>query len=108
MKCKEIAALIEQLAPVALAYEWDNVGLLCGDAEQEVTKLLLTLDLDIDVALRRLVKERRWWSAITQSSFDPVSRVTAQTPDGRLLRTLAQHNILITPPTPISTWRGAG
>lgn len=30
MKCKEIAALIEQLAPVALAYEWDNVGLLCG------------------------------------------------------------------------------
>ena len=93
MKCKEIAAIIEQLAPAALAYEWDNVGLLCGDAEQEVTKLLLTLDLDIDVALEAAREGAQMVVGHHPILFDPISRVTAQTPDGRMLRALARHNI---------------
>ena len=46
MTCAQIVKVIEAAAPRALAYSKDNVGFLCGDAQREVTKILLTLDLD--------------------------------------------------------------
>ena len=93
MKCKEIAAVIEQLAPRSLAYDWDNVGLLFGDAEQEVTRLLLTLDMDIGVAQEAARLGAQMVVGHHPILFDPVSRVTAQTPDGRLLQTLARNSV---------------
>ncbi len=93
MKCKEIAAVIEQLAPRSLAYEWDNVGLLFGDMEQEVTRLLLTLDMDIGVAQEAARLGAQMVVGHHPILFDPVSRVTAQTPDGRLLQTLARNSV---------------
>lgn len=93
MKCKEIAAVIEQLAPRSLAYDWDNVGLLFGDAEQEVTRLLLTLDMDIGVAQEAARVGAQMVVGHHPILFDPVSRVTAQTPDGRLLQTLARNSV---------------
>ena len=50
MKCREIVEVLEAAAPQRIAYSKDNVGFLCGDAEAEVTGILLTLDLDADVA----------------------------------------------------------
>jgi dinuclear metal center YbgI/SA1388 family protein len=44
MKIKEIIAALEQLAPPAYAEEYDNVGLLVGDKEKEITGVLCTLD----------------------------------------------------------------
>ena len=44
MKAYEIAEIIEKAAPKNLAYSWDNVGILCGDGEKEVKKVLITLD----------------------------------------------------------------
>lgn len=93
MKCKEIAAVIEQLAPRSLAYDWDNVGLLFGDAEQEVTRLLLTLDMDIGVAQEAARLGAQMVVGHHPILFDPVSRVTALTPDGRLLQTLARNSV---------------
>ncbi|HIV02189.1 MAG TPA: Nif3-like dinuclear metal center hexameric protein [Candidatus Aphodoplasma excrementigallinarum] len=93
MKCKEIAAVIEQLTPRSLAYEWDNVGLLFGDMEQEVTRLLLTLDMDIGVAQEAARLGAQMVVGHHPILFDPVSRVTAQTPDGRLLQTLARNSV---------------
>ena len=49
MKVKDISYHIEKLCPKSLACEWDNVGLLIGNAENEVTKILVTLDVDIFV-----------------------------------------------------------
>ncbi len=49
MKISEIAALIEKFAPCELAEEWDNVGLLIGKPDYEVNKILVALDVDIDV-----------------------------------------------------------
>ncbi|HEX2951826.1 MAG TPA: Nif3-like dinuclear metal center hexameric protein [Armatimonadota bacterium] len=41
---RDILGQLEQLAPSALAESWDNVGLLIGDAEQPVQKVLVALD----------------------------------------------------------------
>lgn len=40
----ELQQALEQLAPSALAESWDNVGLLLGDAAQQVTSVMTALD----------------------------------------------------------------
>ncbi|MBN1360157.1 MAG: Nif3-like dinuclear metal center hexameric protein [Sedimentisphaerales bacterium] len=45
MKIKDIAAVVEQIAPLGLAQSWDNVGLLVGDPERPLRNVLLTIDV---------------------------------------------------------------
>ncbi len=49
MKVKDIAAAIERIVPLELAQDWDNVGLLVGDAGRKVKRVLLTIDVTADV-----------------------------------------------------------
>jgi dinuclear metal center YbgI/SA1388 family protein len=49
MKIKDIAAAIEKIAALKLAQDWDNVGLLIGDAQRNVKNILLTIDVTVDV-----------------------------------------------------------
>lgn len=48
MKVKDIAQLIETVAPLQLQEGYDNAGLQIGDPEQEVTGILTTLDVTED------------------------------------------------------------
>lgn len=45
MKTKDITAALEQWAPKAYQENYDNCGLLVGDLEQEVTGVIITLDV---------------------------------------------------------------
>jgi dinuclear metal center YbgI/SA1388 family protein len=49
MKIEQIAAKIEEIVPLKLAQEWDNVGLLIGDARRDVKNILLTIDITGEV-----------------------------------------------------------
>jgi dinuclear metal center YbgI/SA1388 family protein len=49
MKIKDIAEKIEKIAPLKLAQDWDNVGLLIGNPNQNVKNILLTIDITKDV-----------------------------------------------------------
>ncbi len=49
MKIKDIAEQIEKIVPLNLAQDWDNVGLLIGDAQKNVKNILLTIDITNDV-----------------------------------------------------------
>ena len=49
MKAYQIAELIEKIAPVELAEEWDNVGLRVGDKNKEVNKILIALDINSEI-----------------------------------------------------------
>jgi len=52
----DVCAAMETIAPTALAQEWDNVGLLAGDLQAAVRRVLLTIDLTgpvVDEALRK-------------------------------------------------------
>lgn len=56
MKVAQIAAALEGLAPLPFAEDFDNVGLLVGDPDAEVTGVLVTLDTleaVLDEALRK-------------------------------------------------------
>jgi dinuclear metal center YbgI/SA1388 family protein len=45
MKVRDIADAIDGIVPLKLAQDWDNVGLLIGNPEQNVKNVLLTIDI---------------------------------------------------------------
>ena len=56
MKVKELTDWLEEHFPAAVAEDWDNVGLLTGDDENEVYHVFLALDLTeevLDEAIQR-------------------------------------------------------
>lgn len=67
MKISEVISHLEKLAPTAYAEDFDNVGLLVGDAEAEVTKILVTLD-----TLESVVDEAIEKGANLIVSFHPI------------------------------------
>ena len=44
MKLKDIISIIEDWAPIENAEDFDNVGLIVGDADQNVKKAIITID----------------------------------------------------------------
>ncbi len=49
LKVKTIEDIMEKFAPVVLKEDYDNVGLMVGDSESQVTKILIALDCTMDV-----------------------------------------------------------
>ena len=49
MKCYEIMKCLEELSPKSFAESWDNVGLLCGREEKEVSSIYIALDATKEV-----------------------------------------------------------
>lgn len=49
MQLKEIIDIMETIAPVELKQNYDNVGLMVGDREKEIKKVLIALDCTLDV-----------------------------------------------------------
>ena len=93
MKISDILDYMEQLAPTYMKMDWDNVGLLCGDREQEVTKILVALDPFEDSA--REAKEIGAQLVLTHHPliFHPCKSVTESDPVGRTLRYMIRNNI---------------
>lgn len=93
MKCKDIANYIELLAPRHLACDWDNVGLLIGDVEKEVKKVLISLDNDEYVVAEA---ERCGADMIISHHpimFSPINRMTESDPQQRMIRHMCRTNI---------------
>ena len=51
IKIKDIIDFFETFAPTESAMDFDNVGLLVGDKNTAVTKVLLALDITAEVVL---------------------------------------------------------
>ncbi|MBO5452622.1 MAG: Nif3-like dinuclear metal center hexameric protein [Clostridia bacterium] len=49
MILKNIAELIEKMAPKELACEWDNVGIMLGDENAEIKTVVVSLDFNTEV-----------------------------------------------------------
>ena len=49
MKVKDILKVLDQIAPFEYQEEWDNSGLLIGDMNAEVKRILITLDVTDEV-----------------------------------------------------------
>ena len=98
---------VDRLAPFRLAEEWDNVGLLLGDAARPVRRLLVCLDVTEAVCDEA---ERTGAEVILAHHpliFEGVRRLTADTPAGRLaVRLLGQGRAVIAAHTNLDSAQG--
>ena len=87
---RDILAAVDRLAPFRLAESWDNVGLLLGDADAEVRRVLVALD--VTDAVCDEVEAVGAEVVLTHHPliFQPVDRLTAGTVGGRLALRLAR------------------
>ncbi len=78
-KCRvsDICSLMEQIAPTRYAEDYDNVGLLVGDAGNEVTGILITLDATVDTVNVALKNNCNLIITHHPLIFSPLKRVTA-------------------------------
>ena len=76
---KDIYSFLDTVAPFSISAPWDNTGLLVGDENKEVKKVMLSLDVTSDV-IDEAIKENVDL-VITHHPliFDPVKSVTSDT-----------------------------
>jgi dinuclear metal center YbgI/SA1388 family protein len=68
---------MESVAPVGLAQEWDNVGLLAGDTTAPVSRVILCIDLTPAVAKEAVRRKASLVFAYHPPIFKPISRLCA-------------------------------
>ena len=77
MQLSTIVKAIENIAPPSLAESWDNVGLLAGDPNQEISRILLTIDYSPAVAEEGRANKCDLVIAYHPPIFQPLKRVVA-------------------------------
>lgn len=77
MKCKDIMKILEANISHEYAEDWDNVGLLAGDGDREVKKIMLAVDA-LDCVIDQAV-EQNVDMLITHHPliFSPMKKITA-------------------------------
>ena len=74
----DVCHLFERIAPLRLAQDWDNVGLIAGDLGAKCKRILLCIDLTDDVLVEAQKLQVDMILAYHPVLFKPVSRLTAQ------------------------------
>src|SRR5580658_9189422 len=77
MRLQNILESLEKIAPLLGAESWDNVGLLVGDREQDVHRILLTIDYTKEVAEEGKKAECDFVVAYHPPIFPALKRVLA-------------------------------
>ena len=94
-KLSEITQVIEAWAPVRNAESFDNVGLLIGDKNQEITNVLVTLDCTeqvIDEAINNGINLIVTFHPII---FSGLKKITGNTYVERVVQKAIKHDIAI-------------
>ena len=92
MKVKDVYAALAAVAPVKTAESFDNVGMLVGDAEQEITRAIVALDITREVAEEAVEKGANLLISHHPVFFE-LKKVVEQDPKGSLVRFLIKNNL---------------
>lgn len=95
LKCKEISKHLEQLCPKNYAEEWDNVGLLVGDPEQDIEKVMVALDATEETIIEAIENKVNMIVTHHPLIMKPINRVTTSSTVGKLIQKLIKYNICL-------------
>lgn len=101
----EILPKLNEIAPLSLAESWDNVGLLAGDPQLPVQRLMTCLTLTPQVLQEAILERINLIVVHHPIPFKPVDRITTQTTTGKILWGAIQHSIAIY--SPHTAWDNA-
>lgn len=94
-KVQDIYAYIDGFAPFATQMDFDNAGLLVGDGQAEVSRVLLALDATMDVV--RQAERKRCQLIVTHHPliFHPLKAVRPEDPTQAIVTRLIRKNIAL-------------
>jgi dinuclear metal center YbgI/SA1388 family protein len=95
VKLSEIIRVIEKFAPKEFKEEYDNVGLMVGDKEADVSAILVSLDTTLKVIEEASLKKCELIISHHPLLFRKAASVTEDTLIGRKIRKAIQNNINI-------------
>ena len=105
MRLGLICEVLESLAPSRLSADWDNVGLLAGDCEAEVQRIMTCLTITADTVAEAIERQADLVVVHHPLPFKPLKRLTADTPEGRYLLDLLGSRIHLF--SPHTAWDSA-
>jgi dinuclear metal center YbgI/SA1388 family protein len=82
MKIKDIGKRIDEIIPLKLAQDWDNVGLLIGDPQKDVKNILLTIDVTREVLAEAKKQKAELIIAYHPLIWNALKKITADGPTG--------------------------
>lgn len=91
----QIFTLLEQWAPKNLAYDWDNVGVQIGSKTDVTKKVMVTLDVLESVVDEAIEKDVNLIIAHHPLLFKPINHIDFQTPKGKVIKKLIEHEITV-------------
>ncbi len=93
MQVSEIEEILQRDFPEAYAYDWDNVGLLIGRREKEVSKVYVAVDATDAVISDAIDKEADLILTHHPLIFEPIKRVCDTDFLGKRILTLIQSDL---------------
>ena len=95
MQIKEITNYLERLAPLAYQESYDNAGLLVGNAADEVSAALLTLDVTEEIIEEAIYGEYQLIIAHHPLIFSGIKKINGKNEVERCLIKAIRHNIAV-------------
>ena len=94
----DLCRFLDDFAPPELAEDWDNVGLLVGDPQWPVERLMTCLTLTPASVAEAVEREVQLVVAHHPLPFRPVARITSDTIPGNLLLQLIRGGVAVYSP----------
>ncbi|MCR4437041.1 MAG: Nif3-like dinuclear metal center hexameric protein [Clostridiales bacterium] len=91
--CGEITKFLEKTAPLRLAEEWDNVGLMVGSLKQEINRVLVCLDATPAVIGEAVEKNVDLIISHHPFIFKGLKRINEEDEKGGSIHKLIKNNI---------------
>ncbi|MCT4585418.1 MAG: Nif3-like dinuclear metal center hexameric protein [Peptostreptococcaceae bacterium] len=95
MKLVDIIKLIEKDYPLDLCYSWDNSGLLIGDKNFEIKKIMTTLEITKDVVAEAIENDIDLIISHHPFIFKGLKKVTTDSIKGDLIYKLIKNDISV-------------
>lgn len=91
----QVLEQLEKIAPLELAEEWDNVGLLAGRLDAEVDCVLCALDLTLEVVNEAVARGAQLIVTHHPILFRGRKNLREDDPEGKMLCALIRDNIAL-------------
>lgn len=91
--CKDIINKIEEKYPLELAEDFDNCGLIIGNFEKIINKILVCLEVTLDVVKEAKEKGADMIISHHPLIFKPIKRITNDNYIQRIIQTLIKNDI---------------
>ena len=116
MQVSRIIEILESIAPLECAAEWDNVGLLIGSTKWRANSIMLTIDLTEAVLHEAIEAGWRMIVSYHPPIFEPLAALTDAVPKQRIaleavrakIAVYSPHTALDAAPGGINDWIASG